>query len=224
MRFYNLKSFLSFFLVIYLTGCANLQPMALSGTKPIDVSSESIGLIKIKISNKAKPTYQPNLMGVDFWKNNNPDLDFRFQPTNIFLTKEDKFKVYLISIKLKPGSYTLRGLLENYQSLFVHAMAYAPLQIENIIIKPNTVSYLGSIETTVRDKFDNEDTFSAGSVVPLLDQALAGFSYGTFDISVHDNFEEDIIIFKNTFPQLKNVAIQKNIMAQWHRDKAKSEF
>jgi hypothetical protein len=50
-----------------------------------------------------------------------------------------------------------------------------------------------------------------------MDQALAGFSTGTFDVVFTDKYEEDMIKFRSEYPALETVKIDKSILPPWIR-------
>jgi hypothetical protein len=52
----------------------------------------------------------------------------------------------------------------------------------------------------------------SGLVLPLLDQAVCGFSGGTFDITVTDRSATDIPYFLRAYPALTGMTIGKAIM------------
>jgi len=83
-------------------------------------------------------------------------------------------------------------------------------------IKPNSISYLGHLDITLREKKNNAE-ISAGSDTPFIDQSIAGFSSGTFDVVVEDKFDEDMKSFISEYPALKKVKVEKSILPQWIR-------
>jgi hypothetical protein len=70
----------------------------------------------------------------------------------------------------------------------------------------------------VRERQENE--FKAGPSIPLIDQAVAGASTGTFDIKISDNFVKDEAIFRSKFPALVGVPIRKSILPAFDRANA----
>jgi ketosteroid isomerase-like protein len=83
-------------------------------------------------------------------------------------------------------------------------------------IKPNSISYLGHLDITLREKKNNAE-ISAGSDTPFIDQSIAGFSSGTFDVVVEDKFDEDMKSFISEYPSLQKVKVEKSILPQWIR-------
>jgi len=51
----------------------------------------------------------------------------------------------------------------------------------------------------------------------LIDQAVAGFSTGTFDVVVEDKYDEDMKLFISEYPALQNTKVEKSILPQWIR-------
>jgi hypothetical protein len=92
-----------------------------------------------------------------------------------------------------------------------------PLHTE-IDINESSVLYLGKVTGKVRERKENE--FRAGIIFPLLDQAVTGFSGGTFDVNIIDNYEEDVNFMKTLFPALGNVQIKSQVLPAFDRSKA----
>ena len=72
----------------------------------------------------------------------------------------------------------------------------------------------------VNQEKKSDGDISSGSRFPLLDQALCGFSGGTFSVMVSDNYNNDIIRFQKEFPVLVGQDIAKRIMMPWKKDEA----
>ena len=67
----------------------------------------------------------------------------------------------------------------------------------------------------VNRKRESDDEVRSGSKFPLMDQAFSGFGGGTFDVKIHDNFDQDMQKFKEQYPVLNNRQINKIILPQW---------
>jgi len=80
------------------------------------------------------------------------------------------------------------------------------------------VYYLGHVDATVRERTGNE--FKAGAPIPLIDQAVAGASSGTFDVAITDRWTQDESLFKNKYPALKKATINKSVLPAFDRDAA----
>jgi hypothetical protein len=122
---------------------------------------------------------------------------------------------YPMSFELKPGVNKLDKIRLHYRSFLISAHASIPMDL-NIDIKPNSVIYLGHMDIVIRPK-QNDDEQSAGSPFPLIDQATAGFSNGTYDVIIRDNYDEDMKRFISEYPLLGKVKVEKNILPQWIR-------
>lgn len=73
---------------------------------------------------------------------------------------------------------------------------FAPLNAE-MQLPGSGIFYLGHVNATVRERIENE--FRAGLPIPLVDQAVTGFSGGNFDIEIIDQFEKDEPEFRARF-------------------------
>ena len=124
---------------------------------------------------------------------------------------------YFFRLELEKGNYLLRGLT-GFSGVFpVRGNFFLPLHAEMKSAVPG-IFYLGHVNATVRERIGNE--FRAGFPIPLIDQAVTGFSGGTFDIEITDQFETDVPEFRARFPALREVVIQKAVLAPFDRAKA----
>ena len=198
------------------SGCA--ANMALTkGQEQVDLSIKSIALASIKISNQNKLGYQPNLLYAFFFANSSDaektHIDLKIDP---FRSEKDQYNEYLMSFSLKPGKYNFSQIWGNYKiPMLMNALCSVPLNAQ-IEIKPNSVIYLGHINATIRER-KNDTEERAGSLIPLIDQSVAGFSSGTFDVTIKDQYEEDIKAYVAEYPALNKVKVEKAIMPQWVR-------
>ena len=51
----------------------------------------------------------------------------------------------------------------------------------------------------------------SGGLIPLIDQAVTGYSTGTFDIKISDRYNEDLKVFKESYPFVENYEVKKNL-------------
>lgn len=208
-------------MMFVFSGCATNMALT-KGQENVDLSEKSIALASIRISNQYKPGYQPDLLYAFFFANSTDaektHIDLKVEP---FKSEKDKYNEYLMSFPLKPGKYTFSQIWGNYKvPMLMNAMCVVPLNTL-IEIKPNSVTYLGHIDAIIRER-KNDDEPRAGGVIPLLDQALAGFSGGTFDVVTKDNFEEDIKAYIAEYPALRKIKVEKAVMTQAIRPEQKT--
>jgi len=88
----------------------------------------------------------------------------------------------------------------------------------NIELKAGEVVYLGRVAGTIRERKDGE--LRAGAILPLLDQAITGFSGGTFDVLLEDQYEQDMKVFRQRFPVLNAVAVKRDIFLPFEKSRA----
>lgn len=124
---------------------------------------------------------------------------------------------YLLRMELDPGQYEILGMTSNTRSFPIIAYFFTPLHSQ-LAVNGTGVYYLGHVTATIRERQGNE--FKAGPTLPLIDQAAAGASGGTFDVVVSDQFDEDEALFRSKFPALAGVTIQKAILPAFDREKA----
>lgn len=207
-------------LPIFFAGCATVNEMAIDkNSKSLDLQGKSLLLMHIHIENKYKPSFQPEIIVVNLEK---PDVKNKQDRQNFKVDLEGGTEGkggndYLVRMLIEPGSYVVRGMTGLTRSFPIMANFFAPLH-EDIVAEKDKIIYLGTVTATVRERVGEE--FRAGAVIPLVDQAVAGYSGGTFDIAVSDNYDNDISAFKSTFSVLQDKQIDKQILPEFDRQKA----
>ena len=212
---------ISAFITLFITGCATPTKMAFQNESDV-IGSKPIFLMTATLKNSYKTSYQPELLVVNVEKKDAKDSKDRL---NFTMDEKAKLKTdapedgsrYLLRMEIENGDYVIRGL-SGYSGVFpVRGSFFAPLHADT---KSDGVGifYLGHVAATVREGKEGE--FKAGPAFPLIDQAVTGFSGGTFDIEITDQFEKDGADFKAKFPALRNVNIQKVILSKFDREKA----
>jgi hypothetical protein len=207
MRFSKSLLVLGVLLAAFLSGCAN--NMALSkGQTGIETSGKALVLVPVTVSNQNKPGYQPDLANAFFSGGDNPRFNVK---DGLYKEEKGKSKEYLLSFYLAPGYYTLDRIVGTYRiPLLLKAWCEIPMKA-GFEVKPDTVSYLGHVTATIVERKDDSQE-RAGGLIPLLDQSVAGFSTGTFNIDISDRYDEDIAKYVSQFPGLKGVTIGKTIL------------
>jgi len=210
-------------LAVVLSGCATPTNMAFADDgQRVTENSKPIFLMTATLKNNYKPSYQPKLIVVNVEKAGAKEAADRLN----FTTDEkaantavpaDAGNSYLIRLELEAGRYEIQGLTSTASSFPFNAFFFAPLHAQVDVNKPG-VYYLGHVAATVRERQGEE--FKAGPSVPLVDQAVAGASGGTFDVEISDQFATDEAIFRSKFPALAGVTIQKAVLPAFDRAKA----
>ena len=215
-----------FCLVFLMSGCAGNMALT-KGQTEIDLSSKSIALLTVKISNQNKPSRQVNLNNIiicpESVMNCRKDIStYPGGPYKIYKKEKDFFNEYLLSFALESGRYNLEGFYTTYNiPMLVAGVGYGDLKLETEI-KPNSISYLGHLNITLREKTGDTE-ICAGDAIPHLDQAMPGFSSGTFDVVVEDKFDEDMKSFISEYPALQQVKVEKSILPEWIRPEKRNQ-
>ena len=219
---YAMKRIAAFFIVLtmfLISACATPMTMGLGkGTERIDLKDESLLLLTVELVNEYKPSYQPQATGLIIEK---PDIQGKEDRLSYTADEEGTFKSdkgnrYVFRMIIKDGKYIIRGI-GGFSGFIPRGRFFMPLHSE-IEIKGPSVLYLGRVIGKVRERKENE--FRAGSTIPALDQAITGFSGGTFDVNVIDNYEEDLKFMKTLFPALGNVQVKSAVLPPFDRAKA----
>jgi ketosteroid isomerase-like protein len=212
---------LIFCLVFTMSGCA-VNKMALTkGQSDIDLTKKSIALLSVRISNQYKPSRQLELLSVFICPQSESNCKHDLpsnpgSPYKPYKREKNSFNEYLLSYELESGTFNIDGFYTTYRiPTLISGFGFAKL---NLIteIKPNSISYLGHLDIILREKKSKVEMM-AGGAIPYIDQSIAGFSSGTFDVVVEDKFDEDMKSFISEYPALQKVKVEKSILPQWIR-------
>jgi len=216
IRSYN--TFYFFLLCCFmLAGCATVKPSALNqNLQSVDISKESIVILSVKVSNQYKPSYQPKIAYVFVWETDKENgKKFSFKVDGEYREIKNECNEYLISFQLPPGRYKLRELFA--QSGIFPIIGTFSIPIYSVFeIGANEIIYLGHIEAYLVERTNDSD-LRAGPVIPLIDQAVAGASGGTFVIKISDLYEDDMGLFRKQYPCLSNCNIKDMALPSWEK-------
>ncbi len=219
-----LKALAMLLLAGLLAGCATPTKMAYSDEfKTVVKPGDAVFLMTATIKNTYHPSFQPRLLVVNVEKAGATQKADRFSFTldkQARLTEADSHEEgnsYLLRLELPPGQYVIVGLTCLSRHFPIASAFFAPLHEELAVTQPG-VFYLGHVDATVRERTGDE--FKAGPSIPLLDQAVAGASGGTFDVLVSDRWELDEASFRSTFAPLGGVRVEKAILRPFDRAQA----
>jgi hypothetical protein len=218
-RFFSLLAILA---MVMLTGCASAPFMPLADEAPKFDQTKPLYLMSVVVKNDYKQRWQPRILNVILDK---PDASGKPQPVVfrmdgkgvIEADSDDGTTTYLVRFTTDSIPQTVRGFNSMASAFPIHGFYFVPLHA-NVSQADNGVYYLGAIKGVIRERKDNE--FRAGPAIPLIDQAIAGASTGTFEIEISDSFATDIEMFRKAFPMLKDVDVKKAILPKWDRAKA----
>jgi hypothetical protein len=126
----------------------------------------------------------------------------------------------LVNLDLEPGANRFDKIWFIYRGVFVGGHASIPLEVDTEI-KGGSATYLGHLNLVIRSKKDDNEP-NAGPLLPLIDQAVTGFSTGTYDLVIEDRFDEDIKSFTSEYPGLEKVKIEKFILPYQVRRESKN--
>jgi hypothetical protein len=193
---------------LVVTGCATVNPMAFDKqTKAIDTKDKSIVLMTVDVSRSDGSRYVPEPFVVKLEKpgaqNKEDRQNFKFSKDTDSL-QENGHELYLVRFALVAGEYRLMEVTGMARAFPVNGFFTVPL-LADLKVKPNSVTYIGRVTAKLRERVGNE--FRAGPVAPLIDQAIAGMSGSTWDVTIDNAAPKDIGLFRDTYPALKDVAI-----------------
>lgn len=185
-------------------------------------NSKPVYLMTVTLKNTYRTSFQPKLLVVHVEK---PDAKEAADRINFIMDEKAKNESdsvntgnsYLIRMALDRGRYEIQGLTALARSFPINGFFFAPMH-SNMEVNESGVFYLGHVSATIRERQGSE--FKAGPSLPLIDQAIAGASGGTFDVEITDEFATDEAAFRSRFPALAEVEISKALLPTFDRDKA----
>jgi hypothetical protein len=194
--------------VFIIAGCT--EEMAISTkTKKIDLTQDSIVLMTAKISNEVSTSYQPTSCFVVI-NNVKTKKSKTFQVDKPYNSVKNQFKDYLISMKCVPGENKIQVINGFSEQILIYGNWEIPVN-KSFNVESGKIVYLGRLEA-VNKKRVSDDEVRAGRIIPLIDQAVSGFSGGTWHTKIYDNYEEDIATFKKEYPLLSNYTVEKVLL------------
>ena len=206
----NVKVVVFVIFIGLFSGCATVNKMPLNDkVKGIDTSEKSILLGRITIQNKNKPNHQPKLLAVFINKNGK---DYSFTKPSLISEVDKESKEYIFSLASEPGVAELSLMRFLRQAFLINGVADLPFKQE-IVFPENEIVYIGNINASIIPREKGQPR--AGSVIPLIDQSVTGFSSGTFVVEISDNYDEDIELITKKFPYLAGKNITKMILPEW---------
>lgn len=218
MRLINLAivALLSF----VITGCAtSVKPGLTKQTSKIELNNESLLILTAELSNTYKPGYKPETPVLNIETLSTSSKVDRLTVTtdgDTYINNPNN-NTYIFRGLFKPGKYVVRGITGMTSSFPFMGNYFVPLHCE-IEVPAGQVIDLGKVVATIRERAGNE--FRAGPVIPLVDQAVMGFSGGTFEVQMQANQEAELHRLKSIFPALQNATIVAQAMPPFDRNKA----
>jgi hypothetical protein len=209
---------------VLLSGCATRTSQAFENDSDrVTATGDPVYLMTATLRNDYKTGWQPHLLVVNIEKDGATDSSGRFNFTMDKKAVLDQSDVgsgnkYLLRMQLAPGKYEIVGLTALNHSFPINASFFTPLHETLIVSGQGTVTYVGHVEASIRER--KGDEFKAGLSIPLIDQAVAGASGGTWDVTIVDEWPTDEVVFRRTFAALKDAQIQKGLLAPWDREAA----
>jgi len=202
-----------------LGGCVTTKPMALSrDAQQLELAQESIALMTMRVSNTYKTGYQPRLKFVRIRSDEGERATTSYQVGELLSRDESEssqFEEAVFSFALPPGRYQVREVTVRSESILTPGWGTVPI-FTRFEVKPAQVVYLGRVEAVRRERKDDGE-MRAGPVIPLIDQAVTGYSGGTFEIRIRDAYESDLKLLRAAYPALQKVQVSKAVLPDWRK-------
>lgn len=214
-----------FLIAALLAGCAS--PLDKNATS-LDLSRESIVVITMRMTNAYRPAINPTSLGVLVGAQDaNAHVAHSVptgpptssSPQTLGRSSElSRTNEALILMRLAPGQYRLNRLWGYAGHVLVQAEMNYAVQAD-FVVPPQAVVYLGHLDVVNKER-TNKDDQATGLVIPLIPQAVAGFSGGTLDVRLSDRYERDINWLKSEYPVTKNVSVVRAALPAIYLERA----
>lgn len=209
-HYFKIKLAILALITMVFAGCAPLKKAPISAeTTQVNTAAESIAFMTVKVRNQKNGLHQPVLKHVDV-RAETDQLDYRTKILPPISEVKGLGKEFLVSFQVRPGIYTIEEIFARSFSFPVVGWFEMPINYR-VSIPANSVVYLGHLDSIIVDKTASD--LPAGPLVPLLDQAVAGASTGTFKIKIEDNYNQDVEYIKKTYPIFKSIDIKKILLS-----------
>lgn len=201
---------------LLLSGCATVSgPPITEESTNLDFESNGVAIIGLTLSNtfRVSPLISPletsGIVVVDLGAAGK-ETRFFFEAGKAISKSSDsnrQVEEQMLSVKLVPGKYKLVCIHTT-----VARMAYgcAPICAE-FTVAARKIAYLGHLDIARRER-QNDTEIRAGYILPFFDQWYAGFSTGTFDVAIRDEYERDISAFKQRYRVLSGYSIDNTTL------------
>lgn len=179
-----------------------------------DWGKGSVVMMSVNMNNEYRPSYGATRLGVVVHKVKSDDARSVIMVSE---TVADGKTDAVLAQQVAPGSYSIKTLYGgSFKFPIVGSIDFsvnAPFEVSS-----KTVVYLGHISLVNREKLDPDDQ-ATGSAIPLIDQAVSGFSGGTLQVSLMDHFDQDTATFKREYPAFQNASFVRAPLAQMSIDR-----
>lgn len=218
-------------MMLAVAGCGQpVRPMALTeGNGKLVPGKDAIVLMTVKTSNAVKPSVTPKVIvvyvpqgtpGASSVTSRTPGGDDEVAGWVVGKAvqhADGQDCEYILSLRVSGDKLPLGSLQTLNQIPFVFtAVGFVPLHM-SLPVEPGHVYYAGRIEANVRPRQQGE--VRAGHLLPLIDQAAAGYSSGTWDVVVVDSFDQDMATIKRLYPAVGEANVEKRLLPAWVRPK-----
>ena len=212
-------------IMLAATGCASIQPMAFDRSTPhIDPNGKAIVLMAVDLYRDDGSRYNPHPINLILTRPNGTVSGemFGFHFTeDADAVIEDTHKIYLARFSLDAGNYQLLRVLGDANAFPFHGWFDVPL-LAPLTATAGSVTYVGRVTAKLRPRENNE--FRAGPLIPLVDQALTGVSTSTWDITIDNQADKDLALFRQTFPALVDTQIAVASLPPFDREAAQKAW
>jgi hypothetical protein len=203
------------------------------GNEILSLQEKSVCLLTLRTENQFKPEWPPEVYNLELThQDTNKKIHVAVQSRNFgsLLKKgfKDAFTLNkntsswegLVSFQLPAGRYRLTAVRGGCTRSIGIGAAIATFDFPYNIpfeVQAGEYVYLGRIEMTNRERKSEDEIPSGDTTATRIPQHQAGFSTGTFEVKILDNFEVDIQKFKEKYPGISNYQVANRILPPWEK-------
>lgn len=201
---------------LLLFGCATVSgPPITEESTSVDLDAHGIALLGLTLSNtfRVSPLISPlethGVVVISLMSTKKQERFFFEVGKPISRSDDDQRQVedQMLSVKLPPGQYKLVCIDTTVAKV---GFGCAPV-CSDFTVVARKVAYLGHLDILRRER-KNDSEPRAGFVLPFFDQWYSGFSTGTFDVAIRDNYEHDIPAFKQRYRVLSAYPVDNTLL------------
>jgi hypothetical protein len=182
--------------------------------KTVDWTKGAVVVLSTSLKNEYRTGFQPTTLGVSIAKVKAPEA----QASRIDAVDVLQNDMSVLVRQLLPGTYNIKAL-QGMAAKFPFVAGINFGTEGQFDIAPQGLFYLGHI-AAVNVENKNKDDQATGDVLPLIDQAVAGFSGGTLRVNLEDRYDAVASHLKAEYPALLPIPLQRQLLAELRLDRA----
>ncbi len=204
--------------LLLLSACATpVQMQPSRAAERFDLDGRHLLLMRLQLRNAHTPQFplRPYFMAVE-----TPDADEKSEKLNVVVDSDaivttSEAGDFLLRLPVANGDYLIQGLIGRSHLTLLPGDFFMPLRSPLHLEGEPQLVYVGRVEGVMRAREEGE--FRAATWLQPVAQALLGYAEATFEVTVSDHYDEDVALFRATFPALDTQAIVRGVLPPFDR-------